>query len=515
MAVAVTFLFLAMLIPTGVQAGYSMAISGGGDFTATPFQAQIFNGTDIYVRIYLSDTSPSSLSIEMGADGTLAPYVSFPEYTGTPTFTLFPGQNKKVLYRIDMPASEPGKYTGTIQAIGTPPASVTDNATGAIGKPVVGLNIVVDVPSEIQIFNLITHTLGFPDAQSAIWGNGWSSNVSVVNAGNATFNGTLNLTLAGGTVNEYRVFDITNLSVAGSVTFGKIWQNNLPLGTDYVITALVYSDASEKMDEEAMGFTIPSPANIISVERDPLQAFPADTVAVYAVVASSDSTVTLHWRVNNGTEITAQMVYAAGEFAGSIPPQAMSSTITYWVTSVNGAYSDRDPVTGAYSYYIFSPDMPDLAITEDAISYFPIDPRNQTMNETEGTNIYILVRNLGRGSATSFVVRVYDYETPIWNTTVMLASPNIDSTPVRFYWLPTEGNHILRFEVDPDNAIAELDENNNHFTMPEVTIGPAPPAPPIVGPESDWAEIIPYLVIPLILAIIIIVIILLRRKKKK
>ncbi|MDO9537224.1 MAG: hypothetical protein Q7J68_02775 [Thermoplasmata archaeon] len=53
--------------------------------------------------------------------------------------------------------------------------------------------------------------------------------------------------------------------------------------------------------------------------------------------------------------------------------------------------------------------------------------------------------------------------------------------------------------------------------MPEVTIGPAPPArpPPVVGPENDWSGIIPYIAIPLILAIIIIVMILLRRKKKK
>lgn len=510
LSLGIAFLFLVTLIPANTQAGYSMAISGKSDFLGTPYQAQVFNGSEVYVRIYLADTSPSSLLVTMTVEGDLGQYISFPEFTSAPSFTLFPGQNRKVLYKLSLPASAPGKYTGSILAVGNPPATETSTGAGAIGKPVVGITIAADVPSDVQIFNFANHGNGFIDQQWAVWGNGWSTNLSIVNGGNSTFNGWCNLTLSSNTVLESQSFNITNLTVAGNMTIGRAWQNNLPLNAQYVVSAVVTSDAGTKKDEEALGFSIPSPAEIISVSRSPEQIFFGDSAAIYSVLASSDSTVTLHYRVNNGTEATVAMAYASGEFGAAIPTQAMGATVQYWVTSVNGAFTDREPVTGAYSYYVFSPDVPDLTITYDNIFFSPIDPLNQTMNQTDVTNIFITVRNIGRGTASNVMVRVYDHEVPVWNTTITTLAGQGGSNVVRFAWSPTEGEHILRFEVDPDNAIVELNENNNHYTMAASTVGPTPPAPP--PEETDTpVNIIPYIIIPIILAILIIL--LLRRKR--
>jgi len=509
-SIAIALLFIITLVPSSTQAGYTMAITGRSDFTATPYQTEIFSGPDVYVRIYLSDTSPSSLLINMTVDGDLGQYITFPEFSGEPSFTLFPGENRKVLYTLSLPVSAPGKYTGTILAVGNPPATEIPSGAGAIGKPVVGISIVADVPSEIQIFNFVTHTNGFPDGQWDVWGDGWDTNISVVNGGTNPFSGWCDISLTGGIIFESQRFNITNLSVSANVTLGKAWQNGLPLNAQYTVTAAVYSDQGDRKDEEAMSFTIPSPADIDSVEHVPSQVFSSDTVAVYATLASSDSTVTLHWRLNNGTETTAQMVSGGGEFSATLPAQAIGSTVQYWVTSENGVYTDRSPATGSYSYYVFSPDVPDLAIDADSLTFSPYDPTNYTMNETDITNIYILVRNLGRGVASDIRVRVYDYETPIWNTSVSQLEGQGGSTALRFTWMPLEGNHILRFEVDPDNEIVELNENNNHYTMPEVTVNQAPPGTFLDADESPLA-LLPYILIPLILAMLIILF--LRRKR--
>jgi hypothetical protein len=510
-SVFIALLFMAMLVPSQAQAGYSLGVTGKTDFFPVAYQPTVYNGTDVYMRIYLSETSPTSLRIDIARDGELGQYVSFPEFAGAPSFTLFPGENRKVLYELDLPGLDPGKHFGSIMAVGTPPVDNATQNASAIGKPVVGLTLVADVASDVQIYDFVTTSNGFPDAQSAVWGDGWSTGLSIVNGGNSTFNGYCNLTLETTGVLESVSFNVTNLSVAASVSFDHDWQDGLALGTQYFVRAVIFTDLHEMKDEEVSSFTIPSPANILSVERFPTQVFMTDTVGVYAVLASSDSTVTLHMRINNGTETTTPMSFAAGEFGAAIPPQAIGSTVQYWITSSNGAYSDRSPAAGSYSYYVFSPDLPDLLIQEDSISFSPINPLNTTMNATQSTDIFIQVRNTGRGAARNVVVRVYDHELPIWWTSIAVINGQ-DSAFVRFKWTPVEGEFILRFTADPDNSILEINENNNHFTLPGIAVGPAPVEPEPEEPETENPlGIVPYLLIPLILAALIIL--LLKRKK--
>ena len=509
-------IFLVTMIPTSIHAGYSLAITGASDFTATPYQAQVFSGPDIYVKVHLSEYSPTSLVIDITTDGTLSSYITFPDYTGTPSFTLYPGQSQAIRYNLSLPASAPGKYTGTIMAIGTPPLSEISDGTGAIGKPVAGITLIADVPTEIQIYNLImSKPGGFPDTQWATWGNEWSTNFSLVNGGQDIFNGSCNLTLSDQSgVREYENFTITNLSANESITLGKAWQNNLPLYSNYIVNALVFNDTGIQKDEEAVGFHIPSPAEIISVTRTPQQVFFEDTVAIYATAASSDSILTLNFQVNNGTETTSPMTYSSttGEYSGTIPSQAIGSMVYYWVTSINGAFTDRSPSSGAYSYYVFSPDVPDLTINEDSYLFTPIDPFTQPMNETNTTVIYLTIRNIGRGSASDIPVRIYDGETAIWNGTIPSLAGDGGSDIIHYSWRPLEGEHILRFVVDPDAIILELDENNNHYTLDPITIHPAPPyVPPVEPPQSD--SLLPYIVIPIILVLLFLVIFFLRRKK--
>ncbi|MFO7619414.1 MAG: CARDB domain-containing protein, partial [Thermoplasmata archaeon] len=151
-----------------------------------------------------------------------------------------------------------------------------------------------------------------------------------------------------------------------------------------------------------------------------------------------------------------------------------------------------------------------LVVTQDARS-FTVDPLTTPMKETDSTDIYILIRNIGRGSAWNVMVRVYDHETPIWMTNIERIDGNGGSAVVKFTWRPVEGASILRFAADPENSIMELDENNNHYTMPEVNVGPKPAEPPAEKETASWMSILPYIIIPLILVLLIVL--LLRRKK--
>ena len=522
-SIALALFFIIMLVPMNTQAGYSMAISGKSDFIVAPFQVQMFNTTDVYVRLYLSEYSQSSLEIDMSVEGSLAEYISFPDYDGTnASFTLFPGQNQRVRYQLNFPASAPGKYYGAILAVGTPPTTEVSEGTGAIGKPAVSINLVVDVPTDVQIFNFQTSREdGFQDGQWSTWGDDWISTLDVINGGNDSFTGQCNLTLSDSTgMLEYEVFNIINLTGNGTLSISKTWISSLALQASYMVTATVYN-STETKDTEMLSFFIPSPAEIISVSQNPETVFWGETVAIYAILASSDSTVTINYRVNNGTDNATEMTYSSttGEFIASIPSQEIGSMVYYWVTSVNGAFSDRLPSgPGAYSYYVFSPDVPDLTINEDTIQFIPFDPRIENINVTDGDGnpayitIYFTIGNTGRGDASSVPFAVYDRETEIWSGTVASIAGESNSDFLQFTWSPPEGEHILRFVVDPDNTILELDENNNHYTIDEFTIhGPEPIVSP--PPPATTTDYVPYVVIPLILVAVLFLLLFLRNKK--
>ncbi len=516
-------LILSMLIvPASTEANYPLGISGESSFVVPPFQAKLLNDTTTYFRLYLDDTAQSSLDIEVEVEGDIADYIIFPEYNGTlPTLTIYPGDNLKIPYMIDFPASTSGKYTGTILAIGTPPPSQI-TGTGAIGKPVMSINLLVDVPTDIQIYNFaVTNPDGFLDQQWNSWGTGWGTSFDVINGANETFNGYCNVTLSDATsVLEYDNYTITNLTaLSGIDPHTTSWQTDLPLGAAYAISAKVYSTNNTGFDEETGSIAIPTPADIISVNHQPDIVFGDDVVTVYALLASSDSTVELHWQPAGGSETTAAMTYSSthGEFIGNIPEQAADTTINYWVTSTNGAYSDRSPEAGAYSYYVFVPDISDLVIDENSISFTPIDPTATNMNESEsGTNIFVTIRNTGPGDASDILVKIYDMEEEIFSITIPSLAGEGNSDTVNFNWAPTQGVHNLRFDVDPDNTIQELNENNNDYSISATIYAPDPSE----GDEDDEpddpvSDNLVFIIIPLIILLAVFLLLFLLKKGKK
>ena len=70
------------------------------------------------------------------------------------------------------------------------------------------------------------------------------------------------------------------------------------------------------------------------------------------------------------------------------------------------------------NFRVYSPTTPDLVIDESSIAFTPIDPRIEPMNETNVTNIGITVRNIGRGDASNILVRVYDRNVSLFNSTI-------------------------------------------------------------------------------------------------
>ncbi len=520
--IAILLLTSILIVPANTSANYPLGISGASGFVVPPFQSELLNDTTTYFRLYLADTAQSSLDIEVDVEGDIAQYITFPGYDGElPTFTIYPGDNLKIPYMIDFPASLPGKYPGTILAIGSPPPSQI-TGTGAIGKPVLSVDIIVDVPTDVQVYNFaVTNPNGFVDQDWSNWGTGWGTSFDVINGANKTFNGYCNVTLSDiDGVIEYDNYSIINLTaLTGTDPHTVSWQTDLPLGETYMISAKVYSSDNVAFDEEFGSIVIPSPAKISDVYRQPDIVFGDDVVTVYAVLASSDSTVTLHWQPVGGSETTVPMTFSAtlgedGEFIGNIPAQPIDTTINYWVTSDNDAFSYRSPGAGSYSYYVFSPNIPDLVMDENSISFSPIDPTATIMNESEaGTNIIITVRNTGPGDAANILVRVYDLEVMVFEHTIPSLAGEGNSDTVNFNWAPTQGEHNLRFDVDPDNTIFELNENNNDYSI-SVTIHEAPP---VVEDEADdpLADDLAFISIPLIILLVIFLLLFLMKKGKK
>lgn len=504
--IVILLLFLSLPLTQNSEAGYGLSISGKDFFEVTPFQSVQESS---HVRIYLDETSEGPLNISISTEGDFVDWISF---GGQTSFTLYPDESVYVPYNLSIPALIPGKYEGSILAIGDVPGET--DGLGAIAKPVVAIEIVIDAPTDVQIYDLETSRPGtFADTLWSDWGDSWSTTVSIINAGNDTFDGYCNITLSdGNSILEYENYTITNISGSGGTsTHVTDWNSSLNLSSSFIITARVTALNGTGMDEEYGTFSIPSPAEIITVDHTPDVVFEDQIVEVAATTISDQSVLELHWTVNGGSEQTITMDHP-DNYLGNIPGQTRQSVVNYWVTSTNGAFTDRSPDVGAYEYFVYSPTVPDLVISEGGISFTPINPLLTNMNESEnGTNIWAFVNNTGFGTALDIKVEVYDYDTLIFSGSIPSLGLN-DSDSINFHWVPSEGDHVLRFDVDPDNEIFELDEDNNDYS---ITVHIYPPIPPPPVKDDTTFNAVPYIVTPIVLIALLLLLILIFKRKSR
>jgi subtilase family serine protease len=111
----------------------------------------------------------------------------------------------------------------------------------------------------------------------------------------------------------------------------------------------------------------------------------------------------------------------------------------------------------------------DLTMTENDLSL-----SSENITENQLVTIKSIIHNKGTATAESVKISCFENDILIDNVT----SGNIpggDSREVRFDWTPSEdGTRIIKITIDPNNAIEEINENNNEITK-EVHVIPTFP----------------------------------------
>jgi Fe-S cluster assembly iron-binding protein IscA/ElaB/YqjD/DUF883 family membrane-anchored ribosome-binding protein len=113
------------------------------------------------------------------------------------------------------------------------------------------------------------------------------------------------------------------------------------------------------------------------------------------------------------------------------------------------------------------PPQPDLAIASIGVN--PPAPR-------DGDMVFFYANVVNQGAATANNIRVDCYLDGMQYATGTISSLIAGDSQQIFTatpWIAAQGFHTLRWVVDPSNAIAESNENNNDMSMP-FSVGPPP-----------------------------------------
>jgi hypothetical protein len=495
-AVAVAFCFLAMLAPPS-RATYRLSLTGAVDFQGEPWSAQNFSG---YVVVGLGEESQSQLDVVLSVSGDVAPWLN---WTDSRSFAIFPGQQRFVHYTILFPACAPDEYTGLISASGSPtPGSQTGGAAipGNVG---LAIGVSIDVPARIYF--------------AMVSADGGGALSEVANYLSQTFNGTVvyNWTQASTWI-ETQNRTISNLTANSTRTTNVSWASAAQLGVVYTVTFSLFDTNDTLVDEKTYGFRLPTPADIIAVWHLPAVVYADYDATVYAAVYQSQggqTGCTCHYVIDGGSEQTGPMTYDSQNdvylFMIDNTSYVAGSVVEYWVTSRNDASGTLYTGTSEHlTFRVFSNTAPDLILTQTDIVMIP-DPLTHDVNDTGVVNIFVTVRNGGRGTASNIGLEIFDFNVSVHRETIQVLAGDGSSDTIRYSWQPAMGTHVLRFVADPDDAIIETDENNNYYSV-EVSISEGPPP---AEPESDLWGALPYVLIPIVILIVLLLLLFLRRKK--
>lgn len=488
LALTLTLCFIVVLAPN-TQATYNLSLTGAVDFQTDPWVAEAFQG---YIVVSLGNTTQGSLDITLSASGEIAPWLSWTEPS---TFTIYPDQQIWVHYEIDFPASAPDEYTGQITASGVPTPTGQTGGAAVGGNMALSIGVSINIPARVYFQNVYADEIGAVS--------------EVFNGNNYSFEGNVTYELTDSdTELENHTIAISNLTTNQSIITSVNWNSTVELGVTYDVIFTLTGLNNSMVDQKSISFRLPTPADIIGTWHSPTVVYADDDATIYALVHDHQNGLTeceVHYTIDGGTEQTGAMDFDAGNgyymFLIDNTSYQAGSYIEYWVTSFNDAsgiaYTGQ---SSTRNFRVYSSTAPDLIIDETSLSFSPIDPQVDVMYDSNTSNIFITVRNAGRGDVADVIVEMFDYNNSVSRETVASIAAG-DSTIVRFYWAtPEAGTHLLRFVVDPDDVYAETNENNNYISI-EVDVEVAPELPPVEPPEEP-TSLLPYIIIPIILFLI-------------
>ncbi|MEW5937663.1 MAG: CARDB domain-containing protein [Candidatus Thermoplasmatota archaeon] len=483
------------LLPLDAEGAYSLSIKGDTKFVAEPWKAQVFDG---FVIVGLSDTAQSQLQVSMSVGGEIAQWLT---WTTTPTFTLYPGQERTLSFNLSFPAMPPGAYTGAISAIGIPPEGGGGGGAVAPGNVIATLGSAVNVPALVYL--------------SAYGADPEGAYATVANFAQVAFNGTVFFNLTHDDVWDETLNRTADMPMNSTLDLSVRWSGTTR-GTTYDVLITLWNGTV--VDEKSVSFRVPTPADIEAVWHEPDVVYADTNATLYATVhepMDGQTRVTMHYRVDSGAERTGDAIYEPGDgrYSLFLPNTTYyeGAVVRYWATSYNDAYGEvYTDISVEKWFLVYSNRAPDLRVLPDEVYVLGPDPQN--IREGQTITIRALVHNVGRGAAENFYVTMVVDDAVYRNQTMGKIGPG-DHAPVDFPWAPQTGNYTVEIVADYTDLIVETNEDNNYASI-QVMVHPriVPPAPPEEEPTTDPLAVLAFIAGAVI---ILIAFLLLRRRKRR
>ncbi len=440
-AALLAILITVNLIPlSGIQADiYSPSITGIGIFEGVAYREQNFTG---WITVKLPAEAEDPVDIAMIPMGEITGWFTWLDPSN---LTLIPNVPVTTRYTLNFPSSNPGTYRGGI-FIGQdipPGSSGTATVTVLVARE---FSIKVSVPSAIGVSYLGSY-------EEWAWTN-------VTYSAGGTFTGSA----------KFQIFYGGVLSEEGTENFGPIdsyvttsiqhdWTTPLTPGESYSMRVEIFDSQSRLQNEKQTVFRVPSPADIISLTREPKLVYPDIQVRATALTRDVSANVVLyyqHTQMNSPEEL--DMVFDASKngFVVNLPMMPPGS-VSYWAVSKVGGYTYTQPTR---YFEIWGEQTPDLHIkgVNRAISQNMVD-------------LEVTLENQGRGDVGNFsvlflvdgnLIETIDMRSTGSNQFAMNGE---SQTTIFFKWEHTPGTHNFSVVIDPDNQVVEGSESNNIWAI--------------------------------------------------
>jgi hypothetical protein len=156
-----------------------------------------------------------------------------------------------------------------------------------------------------------------------------------------------------------------------------------------------------------------------------------------------------------GTLIGTYTITNNGGYIGLVGDSYGTSYSTWWDNIIVRKYVSPEPSVSVGSELIAKPDL-----TIVSANYSP-----KTASVQQQVNISAQISNIGNWTSPIANVTLYINGNAIQTAQISGLNPNANTT-ITFAWTPTAiGNYTAMIVVDPDNAISEVNENNNSYNL--------------------------------------------------
>jgi subtilase family serine protease len=249
---------------------------------------------------------------------------------------------------------------------------------------------------------------------------------------------------------------IGNIPVNGTGVVSTSWPATIPKEYTIKVVLECAADTNVTNNEASRTITVGAPAGplIVNMALDPSSCKPEQ-------VFWANGTVKLTGQPISGAQVTvtvkpsgtpaAVTADADGRFSANLTAPKTAGRFEVEASATSGTLKGNDTKT-------LSVVLPDLDITALTFS-------NDKPVEGDNVKVTATVKNIGNDSVENFNVAFYFGSTKF--TTVKAGPlPAGNQTEVAVDWKAVKGTHEMKAVADPDNKVAEVNEEDNALTVP-------------------------------------------------